>query len=166
MLLLHSGIWVPAVCTSAIIEARMFYCLNVLLWVPTVLVSRSQRCSCYWVCSCYRHCDFLYLSSQISVIIEDSTLCLVLTFICLTVIVSSATQIRYCYYKLKCVPVLNMMATLPNIGGIQRREVWLMPTTRVPCSNAAKTRNPLKFAGVPQTTERISAVSGPKFTIL
>ena len=23
--------------------------------------------------------------------------------------------------------------------------VWLMPTTRVPCSNAAKTRNPLKL---------------------
>jgi len=37
--------------------------------------------------------------------------------------------------------------------------VWL-------CSNAAKTRNPLKFAGVPQTNETISALSGPKFTIL
>ena len=24
--------------------------------------------------------------------------------------------------------------------------VWLTPTSRVPCSNAAKTRNPLKFA--------------------
>ena len=44
--------------------------------------------------------------------------------------------------------------------------VWLMPTTRVPCSNAAKMRNPLKFAGVPQTTRPISAASGPKFTIL
>ena len=44
--------------------------------------------------------------------------------------------------------------------------VWLTPTARVPCSNAAKTRNPLKFAGVPQTPEPISAVSGPKFTIL
>jgi len=30
---------------------------------------------------------------------------------------------------------------------------------------AAKTRNPLKFAGVPQT-QQISAVSRPKFTIL
>ena len=29
--------------------------------------------------------------------------------------------------------------------------VWLTPTTRVPYSNSAKTRNPLKFAGVPQT---------------
>jgi len=40
-------------------------------------------------------------------------------------------------------------------------EVWLTPTTRVPCSNAAKARNPLKFAGVPQTRQRISAVNGP-----
>ena len=37
--------------------------------------------------------------------------------------------------------------------------VWL-------CSNAAKTPNPLKFAGVPQTNEIIPAASGPKFTIL
>jgi len=44
--------------------------------------------------------------------------------------------------------------------------VWLTPTTRVSCSNAAKTRNPLKLAGVPQTNETISAASGPKFTIL
>ena len=44
--------------------------------------------------------------------------------------------------------------------------VWLTPTNRVPCSNAAKTRNPLKLAGVPQTNERISATRGPKFTIL
>ena len=36
----------------------------------------------------------------------------------------------------------------------------------MPCSNAAKTRNLLKFAGVPQTTGSISAASGPKFTIL
>jgi len=43
--------------------------------------------------------------------------------------------------------------------------VWLTPTTRVPCSKAAKTRKPLKVAGVPQTTETISAASRPKFTI-
>ena len=36
----------------------------------------------------------------------------------------------------------------------------------MPCSNAAKTRKPLKVAGVPQTPETISAASGPKFTIL
>jgi len=44
--------------------------------------------------------------------------------------------------------------------------VWLTPTTRVPCSNVAKTRNPLKLPGVLQTNEMISAASGPKFTIL
>jgi len=33
-------------------------------------------------------------------------------------------------------------------------------------SNAAKTRNLLKFDGVPQTRQPISAVSGPMFTIL
>jgi len=37
--------------------------------------------------------------------------------------------------------------------------VWL-------CSNAAKMQNPLKFAGVLQTPEPISAASRPKFTIL
>ena len=36
----------------------------------------------------------------------------------------------------------------------------------MPRSDAAKTQNPLKFVGVPQTPEPISAVSGPKFTIL
>jgi len=39
--------------------------------------------------------------------------------------------------------------------------VWLTPTTTVPCSNAAKTRNLLKLPGVPQTNETISAASGP-----
>ena len=37
--------------------------------------------------------------------------------------------------------------------------VWLTPTTRVPCSNAAETRNQLKLVGVPQTPEPISAAS-------
>jgi len=44
---------------------------------------------------------------------------------------------------------------------VQRRNVWLTPTTRVPCSNAAKTRNPLKFAGVPQTTQPLVGRSLP-----
>jgi len=44
--------------------------------------------------------------------------------------------------------------------------VWLTPTTEVPCSNAAKKRNPLKLAAMLQTTGSISAVSGLKFTIL
>jgi len=49
---------------------------------------------------------------------------------------------------------------------VQHRNVWLTPTTRVTCSKAAKTRNPLKLARVPQAREPISAVRGPKFTIL
>jgi len=36
----------------------------------------------------------------------------------------------------------------------------------MPCSNAAKMRNQLKFSGVPQTGQPISAVSAPKFAIL
>jgi len=33
------------------------------------------------------------------------------------------------------------------------------------CSNEGKTRNPLKFTGVAQTRQQISAVSRPKFTM-
>jgi len=62
----------------------------------------------------------------------------------------------------------NVMAALPNIvaPSVQCRKVWLTPTTRVLCSNAAKTWKPLNFAGVPQTPEPISVVSRPKFTML
>jgi len=62
----------------------------------------------------------------------------------------------------------NEIVALPNTGGA----LCSMPQSLadahyyMPCSNAAKTRNPLKFAGVPQTTGWISAVSRPKFTIL
>jgi len=45
-------------------------------------------------------------------------------------------------------------------------KVWLTPTTRGRCSNAAKTRNPMKLIGVPQTNETLAAASRPKFTIL
>ena len=62
----------------------------------------------------------------------------------------------------------NAMAALPNIGGAlcSTPQSLLMPTTRVPCSNATKTRNRLTFGGVPQIIEPILAVSGRKFTIL
>ena len=49
---------------------------------------------------------------------------------------------------------------------VQRRRVWLMPTTWLLCSNDAKMQNQLKLAGVSQTNKTISAASGPKFTIL
>jgi len=49
---------------------------------------------------------------------------------------------------------------------VKRRKVWLTPTTGVPCSKGAKTRNPLKLDGVPETTVPSSAASGPKLSIL
>jgi len=57
----------------------------------------------------------------------------------------------------------NVMAALPNIDGAlcSTPRSWLTPSTRVPCSNDAKTRKPLKFAGMLQTNETISAASGP-----
>ena len=62
----------------------------------------------------------------------------------------------------------NVMVDLPNIGGALCSTPQSLANAHyyMPCSNAAKMRNPLKFAGVPQTTESISAASGPKFTIL
>ena len=74
----------------------------------------------------------------------------------------------------KIVAILEMWANAQRDGRpaeyrwrpLFNAAVWLTPTTRVPCSNGAKTRNPLKLPGVPQTNETISAASGPKFTIL
>jgi len=86
---------------------------------------------------------------------------------------SSTTHAKCNKEKLECGSMPNVMADLPNIhvGGalcstVQHRKVWLTPTAGVPCSNAAKTRKPLKLAEVPQTTVPVSAASGPKFTIL
>jgi len=63
--------------------------------------------------------------------------------------------------ELECGSMPNVMAALPTTGGALclRVAFWLTPTTIVPCSNADKTRNPLKFAHVPQTRQQISAVS-------
>jgi len=59
----------------------------------------------------------------------------------------------------------NVMAALPNIGGdlCSTPQSLADATTRVPCSNAAKTWNRLKYAGVPQTNEMISAACGPYY---
>jgi len=43
-------------------------------------------------------------------------------------------------------------------------KVWLASVKRRRCSKEAKTRNPLKFAGVPQTNEPTSAANGSKFS--
>jgi len=62
----------------------------------------------------------------------------------------------------------NVMAALLNIGGALYSTPQSLADAHyyMPCSNAAKTRNQLKFGGVPQTNETISAASGPKSTIL
>jgi len=62
----------------------------------------------------------------------------------------------------------NVMVALPNIGGALYSKPQSLADAHyyMPCSNAAKTRNQMKFAGVPQTNETISAASGPNFTIL
>ena len=60
----------------------------------------------------------------------------------------------------------NVMAALSNIGGALCSTPQSLADAPVPCSNAAKTRNQLKFAGVPQTRQQISAASEPMFTIL
>jgi len=62
----------------------------------------------------------------------------------------------------------NVMVALPNIGGALYSTLQNLAVRHyyMPCSNAAKSRNQLKFGGVPQTNETISAASGPKFTIL
>ena len=45
-------------------------------------------------------------------------------------------------------------------------KVWLASSERRRCCNETNKRNPLKFAGVPQSGKPISAANGPKFTIL
>jgi len=62
----------------------------------------------------------------------------------------------------------NVMVALPNTGGALYSTPPSLADAHycMPCSNAAKTRKPLKVAGVPQTPERISAASRPKFTIV
>jgi len=62
----------------------------------------------------------------------------------------------------------SVMVALPNIGGALCSTPQSLADAHycMPCSNAAKTRNLLKFAGVPQTNETISAASRPMFTIL
>jgi len=43
---------------------------------------------------------------------------------------------------------------------VQRRKVWLVPTARMPCSNEAKTRNPLELLGCPKQPNRSQPLVG------
>jgi len=62
----------------------------------------------------------------------------------------------------------NVMAALPNIGGALSSTPQSLADAHYysAVQNAAKTRNPLILAGVPQTNDTISAASRLKFTIL
>jgi len=62
-------------------------------------------------------------------------------------------------------PKMYKQCSSPEHGQILCK-VWLASGERRRCINEGKTRNPLKFAGVSQTLEPISAVSWPKFAIL
>ena len=72
------------------------------------------------------------------------------------------------HLQLECGPMPNLMVALPNISGAlcSTPQSLADANYKMPCSNAAKMQNPLKFVGVPQTPEPISAVSWPTFTIL
>jgi len=62
-------------------------------------------------------------------------------------------------------PKMYIQSTSP--GDDQKScKVWLASGEQRRCSNEAKTRNPLKFAGVLQTPEPTSAASGLKFAIM
>jgi len=78
------------------------------------------------------------------------------------------TQSEFCTWQ-NCLrgksPQKCIQWTSPGDGQTSCK-VWLTSVERHRCSNEAKRRNPLKFAGVLQTRQPISAVSGPKFTIL
>jgi len=57
-----------------------------------------------------------------------------------------------------------VMVALLNVGGTLYSTPQSLADAHyyMPCSNAAKTQNQLKFGGVPQTNKTISAASGPK----
>jgi len=69
----------------------------------------------------------------------------------------------------RCSHNMANFGPLANVGGALCSTPQSFADThyyRLPYSNATKTRKPLKLEGVPQTRQRISAVSSPKFTIL
>jgi len=65
-------------------------------------------------------------------------------------------------HKLACGPMPNVMATLPNIGSAlcSTPQSFADAQYGVPCSNAAKMRNPFKFAGVPKLANRSQPLVG------
>ena len=79
------------------------------------------------------------------------------------------TQSEFCTWQSGRIPLgtraLKCIHSVPAQETAKHRAVWLASAERRRCSNESKMRNPLKFAGVPQTTGPITAASRPKFTI-
>jgi len=79
------------------------------------------------------------------------------------------TQSEFCTWQNSVTeqqpPNMYIQSTSPGKGQTLCK-VWLASVERRRCSNKAKTRKPLKLAGMPQTNETISTATEPKFTIL
>ena len=81
---------------------------------------------------------------------------------------------RKTWMQCECCTWQNSVRAAKNIYIIQHGTKWQnimqslvdLSVDRCQCSNKAKMQNPWKFAGVPQTCQPISAISGLKFTIL
>ena len=84
--------------------------------------------------------------------------------------ISATAELLLIFYSwqnsLKEARAPEMYNSIPAQETAKHRAKLLTFVERRRCSNEAKTRNPLKLAGVPQTHQQISAVCGPKFTIL
>ena len=113
----------------------------------------------YWLTLLYCGLSFLCFAA---------TTCALVTLIYILTI--HQTTSRLSFYVLCIIPstfkvYIVYQATSPGDGKTSCK-VWLTSVERLRCSNDVKTRNLLNFAGVSQTKEPISAVSGLKFTIL
>jgi len=81
----------------------------------------------------------------------------------------ASTQSEFCTWQnsVRGQEPLKMYIQCTSPGDGQTScKVWLASDERRRYSNEAKTLKPLKFAGVPQTRQSISAVSGPTFAIV
>jgi len=88
--------------------------------------------------------------------------------------ISATTELLYHwpriveYWELECGPMPNVMVALPNIGGAlcSTPQSFANAHYLTAVQQRSKMRNPLKFAGFPQTRQQISAASRPKLTVL
>jgi len=68
----------------------------------------------------------------------------------------TSTQSEFCTWQnsLKGKSPRKCIYNVPSHETAKHRAVWLTSIERRRCSNEAKTRNPLKFTGVPQTANQ------------